>query len=57
MLGAMPPGGPSLTAEAYASITALVLQANGAVAGTEALTASTNIRIETLIPPRRAPGR
>jgi mono/diheme cytochrome c family protein len=48
----MPPGGSSLTAETYLSITALVLESNGAVAGEEKLTASTAAAIGTLIPKR-----
>jgi mono/diheme cytochrome c family protein len=38
---AMPYGGPSLDAKSYTLIIAYILQVNGAVAGTEALTAST----------------
>ena len=38
---AMPYGAPSLSVESYTSITAYILQANGGVAGTDALSAST----------------
>jgi mono/diheme cytochrome c family protein len=48
MSGAMPPGGPSLPAETYASIAAYILQSNGAVAGPDALNASTAVRIGDL---------
>lgn len=41
MSRAMPPGSSPLGAETYASITAYILQANGAVAGAGTLTAST----------------
>ena len=41
MSAAMPYGGPSLSAETYTSIAAYILQSNGAVAGTEALSPST----------------
>jgi mono/diheme cytochrome c family protein len=42
---AMPPGGPALTPDEYASIVARVLQVNGADAGTQALSASTVVPI------------
>jgi mono/diheme cytochrome c family protein len=48
----MPPGGSSLTTETYLSITAFVLESNGAVAGEEKLTASTAVAIGSLIPKR-----
>ncbi len=38
---AMPPGGSPLSPDVYASITAYILQSNGAVAGGDALTAAT----------------
>ena len=41
----MPSGAPSLSAESYTFITAYILQANGAVAGAQALTASTTVPI------------
>jgi hypothetical protein len=57
MSGAMPPGGPSLPAETYASIAAYILQSNGAVAGPEALSASTAARIGSLTAVSPAPAR
>ena len=48
MLGAMPPGGPSLSSETYAAITAYILQFNGAIAGSEALTTSTVVPIRSV---------
>jgi mono/diheme cytochrome c family protein len=47
---AMPYGQPSLTTEAYTEITAFILQSNGAVAGESALSASTAVTIESLVP-------
>lgn len=47
---AMPYGRPSLSVEAYTSILAYVLQANGAVAGESELTASTAVPINSLLP-------
>jgi mono/diheme cytochrome c family protein len=41
MSEAMPYGGPSLDKETYTLIAAYILQSNGAVAGTEALSATT----------------
>lgn len=46
----MPYGGPSLATETYESITAYVLQANGAPAGERALTASTELPIRRVAP-------
>jgi len=48
MSGAMPFGGPSLDADTYLSLTAYVLQSNGALAGSVALTSSTAVRIGSL---------
>ena len=48
MSAAMPYGGPSLTTETYTLIAAYILQSNGAAAGTEALSASTVARIDSL---------
>ena len=48
MSAAMPYGAPSLTTEAYMSITAFILQSNGAVAGPDALSASTAVPIESI---------
>ena len=52
MTGAMPPGGPVLTPEAYASIGAYILKFNGASAGGRELTASTAAPIVDLISDR-----
>jgi mono/diheme cytochrome c family protein len=52
MSAAMPYGGPSLDAETYTLITAFVLSFNGAVAGTEKLTATTSVPIRNLMPQR-----
>lgn len=54
MSAAMPYGAPSLSVEAYTTITAHILQSNGAVAGDEALTASTVVRIDSLKAPTPA---
>jgi mono/diheme cytochrome c family protein len=48
MSGAMPFGGPSLDADTYLALTAYILQANGAAAGSEALAPSTAVRIGSL---------
>ena len=45
MSEAMPYGRPSLSAQEYTSILAYILQSNGAVAGTEALSATTVVPI------------
>ena len=44
----MPPEGPRLQADQYVSILAYVLQQNGASAGSQAMTASTAVRIDTI---------
>jgi len=44
----MPPEGPRLQADQYVSVLAYVLQQNGAAAGSQALTASTAVRIDTI---------
>jgi len=44
----MPPNAPSLGAEQYAAVTAFILQANGAAAGTQAFTATTAAPIGTV---------
>jgi mono/diheme cytochrome c family protein len=49
MSTAMPPGASSLAPEDYASIVAYVLQINGAVAGAQALSASTVAPIGSVI--------
>jgi len=48
--GAMPPGGATLDAKAYASIVAHILQSNGAAAGPQPLTHATRLVIGTLTP-------
>ncbi len=45
MTGAMPYGAPALDAETYASLTAYILQSNGASAGGQALSFSTDVSI------------
>ncbi len=52
MSAAMPYGQPSLDAESYTVIIAFVLSSNGAVAGTEKLTATTSVPIRNLMPQR-----
>lgn len=49
MSAAMPYGGPSLQPDTYLSIVAYVLAANGAAAGAQPLSASTAVRIDTLM--------
>jgi mono/diheme cytochrome c family protein len=49
MSGAMPPGRPALSAEAYESILAYVLHSNGAVAGPDPLDASLDVPIKNLV--------
>lgn len=48
MSAAMPYGAPSLSVDAYTTMTAYILQSNGAVAGDQALTASTAVPIASL---------
>jgi mono/diheme cytochrome c family protein len=48
MSAAMPYGGPSLDPDTYTSITAFILSSNGAVAGTEKLSALTAVPIGTV---------
>ena len=45
MTGAMPYGAPALDANTYATLTAYILQSNGASAGGQALSASTDVSI------------
>ena len=52
---AMPYGAPSLSVESYTSITAYILQANGGVAGTDALSASTVAPIGSVTASPRRP--
>ena len=47
----MPPGGASTSRETYVSIVAHLLRSNGAVAGTDELTATTAARIDALVRP------
>ncbi len=55
MSAAMPYGAPSLSEEDYTSITAYILQSNGAVAGADALTASTAVPISRVTSPPASP--
>lgn len=50
IVGAMPPGGASLSAEQYASIVARILQANGAAPGLESFSPSTAVSLDGVIP-------
>ena len=52
---AMPYGAPSLSLESYTAITAFILQANGGVAGSSALTGSTAVPIRSVIAPQKPP--
>ena len=52
---AMPYGAPSLSPESYTAITAYILQSNGGVAGSSALTGSTDVPIRSVIAPQKAP--
>ena len=49
---AMPYGAPSLSTDSYTAITAYILQVNGGVAGTTALTGSTAVPISSVTAPR-----
>ena len=51
---AMPPGGPSLSGEQYASIVARILQANGAVSGAGVFSPSTDVSLGNVVA-RRLP--
>ena len=44
----MPPGGPSLSAEQYLGVVSFILQQNGAVAGAEPLSATTDVPIGSI---------
>ncbi len=44
----MPPEGPRLEVDQYLAIVAFILQQNGAVAGTQPLTADTAVRVDTI---------
>lgn len=52
MSGAMPPGGPAQSIEAYESIVAFVLQSNGAVAGSEPFKAATDVPLRSVLKKR-----
>jgi mono/diheme cytochrome c family protein len=51
----MPPEGPRQGPETYLAISAYILQSNGAVTGTQALTGSTAVPLGSLLPARSAP--
>src|SRR5690349_22516525 len=55
MSSTMPPGGPSLTPDQYASIVAYILQQNSATAGTTAFDATTSVPIGTIATGQRPP--
>jgi mono/diheme cytochrome c family protein len=55
MSAAMPYGRPSLSADAYTSILAYILQSNGAVAGTQSLSATTVVPIDSVTAARATP--
>jgi mono/diheme cytochrome c family protein len=48
MSGAMPYGAPALDGDTYAALTAYILRFNGATAGTEPLSASTDVLISSV---------
>jgi len=48
MSGAMPYGAPALDADTYASLTAYILRSNGASAGDQPLSASTDVVIASV---------
>src|SRR5256885_304809 len=52
----MPPTGESLSADQYLAVTAFILQANGAAAGTQAFTATTAVPIGTVASGPPSPG-
>ncbi len=51
----MPPGGPYLTPEQYLGVVAFILQQNGATAGTQPLTAATDVPIGSIATGERPP--
>jgi mono/diheme cytochrome c family protein len=55
MSGSMPYGAPALDAEAYATLTAYILRSNGASAGSQALSASTDVSIGSVTGKPQAP--
>jgi len=50
----MPPGGTTLPGDAYLDLAAFILDANSARAGTQALTAASNVRIRSVASGQRA---
>ena len=54
MQSTMPPGGAALSADTYVSLAAFILDANGARAGTQALTAASNTTIRSVASGQRA---
>jgi mono/diheme cytochrome c family protein len=55
MTGAMPYGAPALDADTYATLTAYILRSNGASAGAQALSASTDVSIGSVTGKPQAP--
>ena len=55
MSGAMPYGAPALDADTYASLTAYILRSNGASAGDQPLSASTDVVIASVTLERSGP--
>jgi len=55
MTGAMPYGAPALDADTYATVTAYILRSNGASAGGQALSASTDVSIGSVTGKPQAP--
>lgn len=50
MSAAMPYGAPSLTAETYLTLTAYILESNGAIAGDHPFSADTAVTIDSVTP-------
>ena len=55
MTGAMPYGAPALDADTYATLTAYILRSNGASAGGQVLSASTDVSIGSVTGKLQAP--
>jgi len=55
MSGAMPYGAPALDAETYAALTAYILRSNGASAGSQPLSASTDVSVGSVTGNPQAP--
>ena len=55
MTGAMPYGAPALDADTYATLTAYILRSNGASAGSQALSTSTDVSIGSVTGKPQAP--